>query len=144
MIEQAGAKVFIPVECIGVSEVNGRDVVTLPWSEVKGGANILVLARDNYAEGLPAAVLDLAAYWPTLEVTIWGAIQGYTVCLKRQQVRMITGPMVYRVEGDELYSAFTVRARDITGGQTGGYGAGSFSLQCQVMLTAQSGIGRGF
>lgn len=143
MKEQAGAKVFIPVECIGVSEVNGRDVVTLPWSEVKG-AQILVLARDNYAEALPAAVLDTAAYWPTLEVTIWGAIQGYMTCLKRQQVRMITGPMMYRVDGDEFYSALTIRARDITGGQTGGYGAGSFSLQCQVMLTADAGIGKGF
>lgn len=140
---EAAAKVYEPVECIGVSEPNGLDVITLPWKQV-AGAQVLVLVRDNYASALPAAVLNSTAYWPTLEVTIWGAVQGYSTCLKRQHVRMLTGPLLYRVESDEFYSAFSVRARDITGGYPGGFGAGSFSIKCQVMLAAHEGIGKGY
>lgn len=146
---QAGSQVFAPVECIDVADVNGLDVVSLPWAQVKG-AQLIINSIDNYD------TVDIGsggpAYWAALEVTVWGTVQGYATCLKRQHVRMLTGPMLYRVDGDEFYNYVTVKARNMSGGVSGGSTEGGlspprpssqlgFSLKCQVMLTAQQGIG---
>lgn len=151
---QAAAKVFQAVECIDVSTFDGLDVVTLPWAQVRG-AQLLVNVIDNFATRFPLTSGQDSRYWAALEVSIWGAIQGYSTCLKRQHVRMISGPMFYNCASDEFYSAITVRARNMTGGRTGGnptvnggsaaaIAANGFSIQCQVMLVAPDGIGEGF
>lgn len=147
---QAGAKVFQPVQCISAGGYDGIDVISLPWSEVVG-AQVIVNVIDNFAV-LASGLTQDARYWGMLEVSIWGAVQGYASCLKRQQVRMISGPMFYRFDSDEFYSHVSVRARNMSGGKSGGdqsgatppSAAGGFSLACQVMLVAPHGIARGF
>lgn len=148
---EAGAEVFQPVECIDAGGFQGTDVISLPWSRV-AGCQLIANVIDNFGMRPALTSGQDARYWATLEITIWGMVQGYPSCLKRQQTRMISGPCFYRFDADEFYTDVTVRARNISGGRSGGNqtapgggppapsSANGFSIQCQVMLVAPKGF----
>jgi hypothetical protein len=154
MTTEAASKSFQPVECIDEGSPDGREIITVNYSQVKG-SQLVVSVVDNFGtRTLPSSQDN--RYWPALEVTVTGYIQGYSMVLKRQLVRMVSGPLFMIIPRDEIYTALTVRALNMTGGTRGGNqaapgsgppgpsAANGFSITCQVQFCAQGGIGEGF
>lgn len=156
MSTEATTKSFQPVECIDAQSADGREIVTIPFSKVKGSL-LVISAVDNYAAIAINTTQD-NRYWAALMVTITGFVQGYSMILKRQTVAMVSGPLSYYVpENFCFFTALGIRATNVTGGTLGARqdqpgllpntaptAANGFSLMCQVQLTAQGGIGGGF
>jgi hypothetical protein len=108
-------KVYGPYESIQEVSGEGRIYLSLPYTEVMG-SQVMLSVKDNWAKFVNA---NLGMYWPTLELTIWGAVQGFETVVKRQQTRMQTGPMFYIFDYAEAFDTVNFRARNISGGRRG-------------------------
>lgn len=108
-------KVYGPFESIQEVAGEGRIYLSLPYTDVMG-SQVMLSVKDNWAKINNA---NLGMYWPTLELTIWGAVQGYETVIKRQQTRMQTGPMFYIFDYAEAFDTVNFRARNISGGRRG-------------------------
>ncbi len=139
-------KALGPYEIIGEVSAEGRVLVDIPWEKVIGG-QVIVAVSDNYSQ-LQTTIND-PQYWATAEVSIWGVVQGYAEVLKRQQLRMLSGPMLYQFANEEAYHAVRFRARNFTGGRRGSGASGAnaataengYSLTVQLFLQPRSGFG---
>lgn len=141
-------KVYGPFEIIGEGSPEGRVIQALPWVNVRG-AQVLASCTDNFGQLQPNT--GNATYWAIAEVTIWGVVQGYANVLKRQQIRMSSGPMTYVLPDEEAYDQVEFRARNFTGGKravpssTGSNApvqANGFSLKVQLFIQPRGGFTR--
>jgi len=110
-------KSYGPFECIGEVKGEGRVFLSLPFTAVEG-CRILVSLKDNFSQ--IAAQFVPSHEWPGVEVTIWGAVQGYECVIKRQCVHMQTGPMSKVFEYADGWDTIMFRARNMNGGNPQG------------------------
>jgi len=86
--------------------------LSLPYAKIRG-SQIVVIAVDNFTNlGASASSKE----WGAIEVTILGSVGGYSFLLKRQQIRMMTGPCLFLVPYDAAYDEISVESRNVTGG----------------------------
>lgn len=140
-------KSYGPFDVIGEVRGEGRVFLSLPFTDV-AGAQVLVSLKDNFAQ--QAAQFVPSHEWPGVEVTIWGAIQGYEVVIKRQCVHMQTGPMSKVFDYADGWDTILFRARNMNGGnQQGQLEMGvppfpiqenGFALQTTVNVMPRSGF----
>lgn len=112
----AGRKVFGPYDIQQAVSGDCLQLTEIPYANVQGG-QLLISVADNY--NIQDQVTVFPRFWATAEVQIWGRIQGYDEILKTQQVRMVSGPMVYIVPFEEAYDYIDIRARNMSGGRRG-------------------------
>jgi hypothetical protein len=148
MAEQAQAKILGPFEVIQAIGPEGAPIASIPFSKVRG-SNLLISVDDNFGKVLP--VTAIRSYWAVAEVSIIGRVQGVETLLKRQQVRMLTGPMGYVFDDAEAYGDLVVRARNMSGGRRGPPGpataspdptaANGFSITVTIAFQPRGGMG---
>jgi hypothetical protein len=145
MSDAIRSPVYGPFEVIGELSADGREILSLPFSDVVG-CNILVSLADNYSI-IPFQVVPNHLY-PNVELSVWGAIQGYQACLRRIQLHMFTGPARMLFESSEGWTNLSFRAQNMCGGSTvNGAGippqptqANKFSLKVSIYVMPRSGF----
>lgn len=136
--------VYGPFEVIGELKADGRNVLGLPFADV-AGANLLLAVADNFAniavQGIPQGL------FPGVEITIWGAVQSYEVCLRRVCVHMLSGPIQHLLEYAERWDQILIRAQNMCGGSLQNAGespditqANNYSLKVSVYISPRSGF----
>lgn len=94
------------------------EFLTLEWSKVRG-SNVLVAVTDNADIGATAGFLVPFAI-PTVEITLFGNIQGFLTQIKTVTIRMKTGPMTYVFPEEEGWENIIFTARPFIGGKPQG------------------------
>lgn len=143
----AARKSYGPYNVIDDYVLEGRTLVTLPFDNVKG-CQLLVSVVDNVDILNPGAADQ--RFWAIAEVAIWGIIQGYATPIKRQHVRMISGPMEYVFPFEEAYDSIEVRGRNMTGGKSRSVPATDFVqsslgffINVNVLVNPRTGFDKG-
>lgn len=138
--------VYGPFEVIGEIDSDGGNVLSLPFAEV-AGCNIMAAVADNFAI-IPVQALP-AGLFPGVELTIWGAIQGFEVCLRRICLHMLSGPVQEVFEYAERWDTILFRAQNMCGGSLQNAGestaitqANKYSLKVSIYLSPRSGFAK--
>jgi hypothetical protein len=138
--------VYGPFEVIGELSPEGREVLSLPFSEV-AGCKVMVSVADNYAL-FPFAGFSPARFYPGVEVAIWGAVQGLQNCLRRVAVHMLSGPIAHTFDYADGWDTISFRGRNMCGGSTVNGDAAppfptqanGFSLKVSIYIMPRSGF----
>ncbi len=111
------AKIYGPYQLLTAQGQKGVEFLSVPYAAVEG-SQIIVAVTDNLSQSTAGSFSDGIQFiaWPALEIFIYGSVQGYKTRLKRQFVRMPTGPMTYTIPVEEAYDNILLYARDVTGG----------------------------
>ncbi len=110
-----------PYNVLQFTGPDGKKLETFQYSEVRG-SQVLVWVVDNSSKSInqaQTAEVDTCQFFVIAEISIWGKVQGYSSCLKRQATRMLTGPMLYSIASDEPWAEIEIRARNMSGGRRG-------------------------
>jgi hypothetical protein len=94
------------------------EFLTLVWSKVRG-SNVLVAVTDDADTGVTAG-FQVPFAIPTVEITLFGNIQGFLTQLKTTVIRMKTGPMCYVFPDEEGWENIIFCARPFIGGKPQG------------------------
>lgn len=112
--------VWGPYNVITFGGPDGTKLESFQYSEVKG-SQICVWASDNFASfsNQAGAETGYLYFMALVEVSIWGTVQSFEACIKRQAVRMVSGPMNLAIPCDLPWQRIEIRARNMTGGHPG-------------------------
>jgi hypothetical protein len=136
--------VYGPFEVIGNISEGGQNILSLPFAEV-AGCNVLVSVADNFAIQTVQAVPQ--GLFPGVELSIWGAVQGFESCLRRACLHMFSGPLQQVFEYAERWDTILFRAQNMCGGSTQNAGtspeitqANKFSLKASIYVSPRTGF----
>jgi hypothetical protein len=124
-----------PFEVIQYGGLEGEPIVTIPFAAVDGG-QVAISVADNFVQFAIQAIGAArdARYFATVEIGIWGHVQGEEFLILRDNIRAAAGPLVYSFKRWESYDRIVVKARNMSGGVPGG----SFSAYPPVAVTEPS------
>ena len=110
-----------PIDVIQYGGLEGTPIYTIPFERVQGG-QIAVTLEENFAQfaTLAVGVARNARYVAAAEVSLWGVTRGQDQLILRDNVRQLTGPLIYVFPAWEAYDAIIVKARNMSGGISGG------------------------
>lgn len=91
-------------------------IISIPWSDVKGGHIIVGVAANEQPSTL---LVDELLSTMTAEVTLVGRVIGVPSVIKRVTTSIFTGPVIHKFETWELYDRIDVLARNMSGGRPG-------------------------
>lgn len=137
------SKVLGPFEAVQAIAQDGVVLTSIPFSKVRG-SQLIVSVSDNYASQFGDIVADVPTFWATVEVTLMGSVQGAEFVIKRQAVRMLTGPLYYIADDSEAYDNIVVRGRNVSGGSKAAVdfiASNGLSLLVQVQIQPRGGLG---
>jgi hypothetical protein len=114
---------------IGVGVSVPTPIDSFPFRDVAGGTLIVNVSEAAIGIGITPTLTALIA-----EIEIVGKVQGIATVLKRTQIRLQTGPTIYRFYPWELYDTIEIRARNMTGGRPGGQAISPGSMLITLAL----------
>jgi hypothetical protein len=117
----AKVKIHGPFDVI--SRIGGNTIFfySLPSSVIRE-SSLLIAVTDNVLQAITESnqITPQIAYSLVLvEIGIFGSVQGYKTCIKRQQVKSNWGPMLMRIDSVDSYDQIEFQSRLMIGGKPG-------------------------
>jgi hypothetical protein len=126
-------------ECIPVQQA-------IPFIDV-ANSNMLISATDNMPNVTAASQPADGYKIVTVEVAVWGSIQGFNTLIKRQVVTTMWGPMTLRLGDSDVYTQIIIGARIFIGGKPGmpsnliNPSNAKLKVELMVHVAARGGLG---